>query len=75
MFGNGVKIGMALMKAHPRRILQVLQVGRAVCAVVVAGSMIRGIVVRRSVTSSLQATVATSSGYDWFFPSDDIFSE
>ena len=49
--------------------------GRTVCTVVVAGTTMRGAVVRRAVSTSLQTAVITTLGFAWFFPSSDIFSE
>ena len=49
--------------------------GRTVCTVVVAGTTMRGAVVRRTVTAMLQTTASTTLGSAWFSPSNDIFSE
>ena len=75
MYMNGVRIGMVLIRVLLRRILLVLIVGRAVCAVVVAGSAMRGAAVCRTVTTSLRMTVTSTSGFAWLSPSNDIFTQ
>ena len=75
MFMSGVWIGMGLIRVSLRRILQVPIVGRSVCTVVVAGPAMRGSAVRRSVSTSLQISVATASGFAWLSPSNDIFTK
>ena len=75
MYMNGVRIGMVLIRVLLRRILRVPIVGRAVCAVVVAGSTMRGPAVCRTVTATLQIPVAPASGFAWLSPSNDIFTQ
>ena len=69
---SSVRIGMVLIRVPLRRILLVPIVGRTVWTVVVAGA---AVAVCRAVTAALRIAVATSSGFAWLSPSNDIFTK
>ena len=66
---------MVLIRVPLRRILQVPIVGRFVCTVVVAGPALRGTAGRRTVAAAFRISLTTTSGFVWFSPSNDIFTQ
>ena len=63
--GSGVLIGMELTVHLRRRILQGLRVGRSVCAAVVAGSAVPGVVGHPAVAATRLVTATTTGGSVW----------
>ena len=70
MYGNGVKIGLALTVVHHKTILQGLLMDSITCTVEVAGVTMFGIVTRPTVSAVLLTPAALLLVYAWFSPSN-----
>ena len=67
MFGNGVATGMPTIHHIRRQTLLVLKVGRAACAVAVAGATAPGTVVRLFVSTTTRRSAAAALACGWPF--------
>ena len=67
MYGNGAAIGLEITAVVRSPILQVPLVGRAACAVAVAGAATPGTVARRFATSAPQRTAPATLACGWPF--------
>ena len=72
MYGNGAKIGMAIIAPQPKPIPKVLQAAPIVwCAAAAGSTRLLFAVLPTATTTSLHAA-STTSAFGWFFPSKQL---